>query len=767
MRSGTIAILLGVLLLAQTRALPGLSLALLLPLASGVTIYARRWRWPALLACGFLWALIRAHIALAGVLPKALEGEELLIEGTVASIPAADQRRVRFDFEVQSLLAVDNDGSAPAWRGRIRLSWYGSDKILTPGERWRFWVRLKRPHGFMNPGAFDYERWLFSQRIHAVGYVRDSANARRMSGPSGAFVLRARERLLRAIESAIPGHAHLGMVAALAIGDRAHIDERQWKVLRATGTSHLMAISGLHIGLVAGFAFAFMRWLWPLLGTASTRFAAPRAAAGLASAFVYALLAGFSVPTQRALLMVGVVMASLLLSRHTAPSTSLALALLGVLVLDPFSVLSPGFWLSFGAVAVILYGMRGRSGARATRGARVWRQWIKVQWLVALGLAPITLLVFHQQPLVSPLANLAAVPWVANIVVPLVLLGTALQPLSVELSTMSFRWGAGSLALIWPAIEWLAELDWIYGVTRAPSLWMVGAALLGATVLLLPRGAPVRWLGVVGFLPLVLVASPVPVPGAIEFTLLDVGQGLAAVVRTHDRVLVYDVGPRYGARFDAGEAVLVPFLKSKGVKSIDVLVLSHGDNDHVGGLRSVLAEVEVKRVLSNDAELVPDALPCLADTAWRWGEVDFELLFPVDALGAEGNNRSCVLRVSSRAGSILLPGDIEWQAERDLVSNKRSVLRSDILVVPHHGSRTSSSPRFLDAVQPSHALFAVGYANRFGFPRPSVRDRYRARAIQTYDSARHGAISFTLQPGRGIGPATLYRFEARRFWHHR
>jgi len=771
MRSGTIAFALGVWALTGARALPDPMLVELLPLALGVALVAPRVRLVALFATGFLWALLRAHLMVAERLPEALVGQNLVVEGVIASLPRVDPKRVRFLLRVEAIHAPDGGH----WRrpGLVRLSWYEPAPVVRAGERWRLAVKLKQPHGFMNPGGFDYEGWLFRRGVRATGYVQGRGEHGRLAAAEGVPITRARERLARAIERALEGRREAGLVSALAVGHRAAITPSQWQVLAATGTSHLMAISGLHIGLVAGLAFALARAGWACSAQLSLRVAAPRAAAvaALAAATGYAALAGFSVPTQRALVMAVVMLGNLLIGQRTAASVSLAAALCAVLALDPLAPLSAGFWLSFVAVAAILFGMTGRTPPH-TRLAGLWWRYGRTQWLVAVGLVPVTLATFHQHPLIGPLANLVAVPWTGLVVVPLTLGGTALLTFSPAAGGAVIEMAAAALAWLWPTLELLAALDVPLRANRLPPVWAIAAAAAGVVLALAPRGFPCRWLGVALVAPLVGLPAPKPAAGELRFTLLDVGQGLAAVVETGGKVLVYDTGPVLAPGFDAGRAVLAPFLRARGIDRVDLLVLSHGDSDHSGGLASLLESAAVERILTSALDKAPDAVPCHAGQRWRWHEVEFVMLGPGAGQVASPNDRSCVLSIRHPGGRILLPGDIERDAERRLLALPPGELGADILVAPHHGSRTSSTPAFVRAVRPRFVLFSAGYRNRFGFPALEVRARYEAAGAMLLDTVSHGAIAFTLtstdKGGRpSLSGPRLHRCEHARFWHHR
>ena len=771
MRAAAPGFLAGTWMLQQQASLPPWQWTLLLPV-----IVLLCWRAPMLrrpparlalfAALGFLWAAAVAHVMSTGGLDPDLEGRDVLVEGRIASLPEVQPRRSRFLFEAERLWL---DGRSLPSPGKLRLSWYRHAPPLRVGERWRLRVRLKRPNGFMNPGGFDYEGWLFSQGVRATGYVRgaqaDDEN-RRLLPASGQFVGRLRQFLRDGINEALAGQPQAGLVTALAVGDRSAIDDAQWDTLIRTGTNHLMAISGLHVGLVAGLALFLARWLWGRSPRLALRWAAPKAGAlaALLAAALYAALAGFAVPTQRALVMVAVVMTALILQRQTRPSSLLALALLVVLAIDPLAVLAPGFWLSFTAVAAILLGLSGRVG-----GARGWRGWGRVQWVVALGLLPLLILLFQRASLVAPLANLLAVPWVSLLTVPLTLLGSLLWLLIPALGEGLLALAAWSLSALWWLLEGLGDWRFAQWSTALPPAWAVGCATVGVLLLILPRGLPGRRLGVLWLLPL-LVARPAPLPqGEAEFTLLDVGQGLAAVVRTREHTLVFDSGPRFASGFNTGEAVIAPFLRWQGVTGLDLLLVSHGDNDHIGGATALAAEFPPARVLSSvPRRLVTlGAEPCQGGSEWRWDGVRFELLHPAaDYAGGarRDNNRSCVLRVTAGTARVLIPGDIERPAEDHLLATRPEDLAAELLVVPHHGSRTSSGEAFIDAVAPRFALFPVGYRNRYGFPKADIVARYRQRGIRLLDSASHGAIRFRLGP-HGARLEETYRQSARRYWH--
>ncbi len=760
MRLGTIAFLCGIMLFQQLPVLPGGQWLWLIFISVPLILYIKPLRIWAWVGAGFLLAWLQAWLLLSTALGPDLEGRDLTLEGVVASIPRVDDRRVRFVFDItDSRTAGVSVDELP---GRVRLNWYRTDQPLRVGEVWRFTVRLKQPWGFANPGSFDYERWLFRQGIRATGYVRDRQPHERVGSAPGYALTRFRQRLTEQIDQALTDAPFRGVITALAVGVRTGIPERQWQMMVNTGINHLMAISGLHIGLVAGLGYWLVQWGWRRSQRLTLKYPAPKAGAvaGLLCAIVYAALAGFAIPTQRALIMVSLVLMSIVVQRHSYRSHILAMALLLVLGLDPLAVLDAGFWLSFAAVAVIFYAM-----GRARQNVRLWR-WFGLHGVISLALLPLTLLLFQQASLIAPIANLVAVPVVSMLVVPLALLGTSVLLLYRPVGQWLLQVADLILQQLWPLIEWLEGVP-LSVISLPVAHWgLVVVAGAGVLWLVAPRGVPARWLGLIWLAPLFWWPGQRPSEDEFWFTLLDVGQGLAAVVESRDHVLVFDTGPKYSADFNAGEAVILPFLRERGWSAIDVLIVSHGDNDHRGGLPPLLASFPVKQLLSSVPTQLPTsaARPCHAGQHWRWGGVVFEMLNPgVDSAMGE-NDRSCVLKVTAGDRALLLTGDIEKRAERGLVERLGLALESTVLVAPHHGSKTSSSPDFIEAVAPQYVLFPVGYRNRWGFPRPSVVERYQQLGAYMFDTARHGAISVVVPP-KGEVSLSSYRETRRRYWH--
>jgi competence protein ComEC len=534
----------------------------------------------------------------------------------------------------------------------------------------------------------------------------------------------------------------------------------QWRVLQRTGTSHLLAISGLHVGLVAGLVFFIARKGWSLLGRPQ-RWPAPRFAAlcSMFAALAYSLLAGFQVPAQRALVMVWVWMLAILWKGRPEPWRVWSLALWMILLIDPLSVLSAGFWLSFAAVALILLLTAGRSG-RQSRAQRL----LTVQLGLVFGLTPLLWIWFQQISLSAPIANLLAIPWVGFLVVPVLLAGILCLPFSSLLGDCLLGLSAGLLSILWWVLDQLADLPVnLWQSPAASSIWMLLFAL-GVVGALLPRAISLMPVSMLLMSAVFRLEPERPDSGELWFSLLDVGQGLAVVVETRHHVLVYDAGPAFRSGFNTGEAVVAPFLVQRGYRHVDRLVISHSDNDHIGGAEAVFERLDVFGIQSGEPGAIDWARAtwCRSGQQWAWDGVHFEYLAPFDR--KEGNNGSCVLRVEAADGRVLLlPGDIEGRIEQQLVRRRYPQLAADILVAPHHGSRTSSSAEFVEAVGPDYVLFPVGYQNRFGFPRPEVVERYRAIGARMLDSADSGAIQLRVESGKPL-QVVAYRQRSKRYW---
>jgi competence protein ComEC len=772
MRSIILAFAVGIFLLQQQENLPGISiLGLLCGIACVGLLFAFRCRAGGLrslllvscaLLLGFSWAGWFGQQRLDDQLPEVLEGVDIEVVGVIAALPNSFERGERFEFIVESVRALPGLAEVLPNRvpQRIMLSWYHGGherRPLHPGERWRLTVKLKRPHGNANLHGFDYEAWLFERNIRATGSVRPRAESQLLTSfvPRPAYAVEwLRDVIRQRFTTAMPNAPYLGVLIALTVGDQRVIPAAQWKVFNRTGITHLVSISGLHVTMFAALFAGLFGWLWRRSERLMLFLPAQKAAvlAGWLAAFAYALLAGFEVPAQRTFYMLSVVALALWSGRNFGVSRTLLFALLAVLILDPWAVLAIGFWLSFGAVALLFYVGPARVGE--SRGVRaLLAQWGTTQWAVTVGSLPLLLLFFQQFSLVSPLANALAIPLVSFVITPLALLFAVLPwpPL-----LFFDHWLMAQLML---CLEWLAQ--WPIWQQSAPPLWASMLAGLGVLWLLLPRGFPARWLGLCLLLPALLMPAPHPAMGEAWVEVLDVGQGLAVVVRTAEHALLYDTGPLYSAESDAGQRIVVPYLRATGVKQLDTLIVTHRDKDHSGGIVAVQEALAITRTLSSVPELPGE--PCAAGQQWEWEGVRFAILHPDAADYAKPvrktNNVSCVLSIENAAGRVLLTSDIEAVDEQALLARSPALLRSDILLVPHHGSRTSSTAAFIAAVGAREVIYPVGYRNHYGHPRPDVVERYGAS--RQWRTDRDGELRITLGSSLVI---SAFRQEHRRYW---
>jgi len=772
MRTGTVAFLVGIVIFLQVSALPPLWLLVFLPLALSVLFHRSK---PQLfhkyilviscsMICGFLWAFLRADIIIANDLDRTIEGETVIITGEVVSLPEMMDSGIRFEFQIGEMKS--QAGISLANPGKVRLGWYRQNVSIQPGEHWRLHVRLKRPYGFSNPGGFDYEGWLFQHRIRATGYVRNKEQNDLIYAASPFSVNYQRYLLRSLINTTHIAEFGKSFLYALGLGDRSKVSVKQWQTLTQTGTSHLLAISGLHIGLVAGLFFIIGRWLWAFAGSLPQQMASQRfaALAGLSGALMYAAMAGFSIPTQRALIMLSVWMLSLFFNRKYASSDIINISLLAILVIDPFAAMDAGFWLSFIAISIIAYGMTCRVQTNISGWHNVWWKWGRVQYLVAVGLFPVLVLWFQQYPLVGILANIIAVPYISLIVVPLVLLGIVLLPVAFPIGEFVLQFAGQALGILWPFLEYLSSLEFNLWHSASPSPLVFVAGMIGVLILLMPKGMPARWIGVFWLVPLLLPHAESPKAGDFWLAQLDVGQGLASVIQTQSHALIYDTGDKFSQRFNAADAVIIPFLKQQNITHPDLLVLSHGDRDHIGGAKAFLRKYPEIQVLTSVEEKIvhADMDKCVEGQRWQWDGVDFEILSPTPAEDYQGNNSSCVLRVSNDQHSVLLAGDIEQLTESRLIRTLADKLSVKLLIVPHHGSKTSSSLAFIDAVSPEIVVFPVGYRNRFGFPKQDIISRYESRQVKILNTARDGALLFRFEDPEMI--FSRYRYDNQRLW---
>lgn len=706
------------------------------------------------LSAGLGWALLNAAGRVADDLPPALEGQDLLVRGYVASFSHQAVRDSQFVLDV-----IEPSSGVTA---RVRLVWYRAARAPQAGELWQLVVRLKRRNGFANPGGTDREAQLFRDAVGATGYVREDVRNTRLAPPSLRYaVTRVRGWISGRIHEAVRDQRMLGVLQGLAVGDTQAMTSEQWRVFAATGTTHLMAISGLHISMVAALAAWLGGAIVRLRSAQVRRWSAMhgQVIAGIGAAVVYSTLAGLSVPTQRTLLMLVIYFGARWCRRQLGVAHALGLALIGVLLIDPFAPLAPGAWLSFGAVAIILLAVAGR-----VRPDRPIAAFVRIQAAITIGLVPLLLAAFGSISLISPLANAVAIPMFTLLLVPTVLLGACAASLWPPAGEWVLAVPVQLLQWTWPLLQWLAHSPLALWHFPAPPVAAFVALIAGVLLLVAPGIWPTRLAGVLLCLPVMLHRVPGPGVGNFELSMLDVGQGLAVVVRTEAHVLVYDAGPAFPSGRDAGELVVLPYLRHRGVRHVDALVVSHGDLDHRGGVNSVLAAMPVARVLAGASvgPLLRPRSPCRRGQRWTWDGVEFEMLHPAHSGRASDNDSSCVLLIRGAAGTVLLTGDVEAVAESEIVAS--GLPRATAVVVPHHGSLTSSTATFVAESRPAIALISAGYRNRWGLPRREVVERWRAAGAHVLTIADSGAIEITFAAGHPL-LAREYRRTQRRYWH--
>ncbi|MDR2016608.1 MAG: DNA internalization-related competence protein ComEC/Rec2 [Burkholderiales bacterium] len=739
-------------------------------------------------ACGYEYAAGRAQYRLADALPTEWEGRDILIRGVIDDLPDTNPRGTRFSFAVEEVLTPE--AQVPS---RIALTWYarslsGKEETLPElqaGERWQLKVRLKRPHASANPGGFDVEAWLLQNDVRATGYVRPDTDKNADSDPVNIrldvfagrpfdYIQHLRENIRASIEQTLHDKPYAGVITALVIGEQRAVPNSQWEVFRKTGIIHLVSISGLHVTvfstLLGGLLFQLFRRM-PRLTSRCPAIKLAVLAGFFASAF-YVALAGAGIPAQRTLIMLAVVTIALWTQRISQPLHTWMWSLFVVMLWDPWASLTPGFWLSFGAVGWLLYAASGRLSENNANAH--WRKrWqrnlalgFRTQYVVTLGLTPLMLAIFQQFSLVSLPANFWAIPWITLLVVPTALLGA--------IPGLSWLWIPAHflLEILMFGMNWMAQLPISTWQQHGAPTWTIVAAVLGILWMLMPHGVPGRAFGAVWCLPMFLIAPLPPPPSTFEATVLDVGQGLAVVVRTHKHTLVYDTGPSHYDDVSAGSRIVVPFLQFNAIRSIDALVISHNDDDHSGGTRAVFDALPVRQYYTslftetekNNDTHSPVPVACLDGFEWTWDDVHFRFLSPPPEATSwrQINDQSCVLKIESPHGSLLLTGDIGKRAERALVKHQASELGSSIIVAPHHGSRHSSTPPFVAAVAPSHVVYSVGYRNRFDFPRPDTIARYETVNATHWRTDHSGAVRFVVG-GQGI-IADTYRQTHPRYW---
>lgn len=759
--AAALALLAGVLAVQWLPVLPthGLT-ATLIACASILAWRLPKSRWLVVAMFGFAWAVWRGSAAMDARLPSDWEGQDFTTVGRIEGLAQTKADATGFLFRIEQ---TTRDGQILPWHGLARVSWYAEPPSkLEPCSRWQLSLRLRRPRGLVNPGGADGERSSLARGVAAVGYVRDDASNQRQAVAHGC-IDRVRDSLASDIQARVSDTHDAALLRAFTVGDTRGLDVHDWDVARANGISHLIAISGFHVGVAAIFGVWLCRvlyWLWPSLALRCPRSQA-EAVAAFALAFVYAGLAGFGMPTVRTVLMIAAVALARCCRRATSATHVLSLALIVILAVDPLAVLEAGFWLSFVGVGFLILCLETQG-----RGIRAFLHELTLgQLVMTVALLPLTLWFFGEASLVGALSNLIAVPFVSFVIVPCALIGVLLLMICPPLATPMLQLAALLTHAQWWLLEQTATWPGAHWFLPAVQPWALLLALLGATWLFMPRGVPLRVLGAWLFLPLLWPMRHAPTAGAFQAWVLDVGQGLSVVVRTHDHVLVYDAGARYPSAFDLGEAAVIPSLHALGVDRLDMLMISHADNDHAGGAPAVAAAFPKALRYAGEPERMPLPMTqCVAGQHWEWDGVRFDVLSPEGTGQAPSDNdRSCVLLVAGSGGRMLLTGDIASDIEPRVAAALGSG-PPPVLQVPHHGSNTSSSAGFIEAVKPGLAVVSAGWRNRFGHPRPEVMQRYAKSGVPVFNTALDGAVQIDFPASATAYVAARWRLRERRYW---
>lgn len=711
---------------------------------------------------GIIWFAIAAHRVLEQQLPQSLENTSLIIEGQIATLPVLSNGVLQFQFAISKV--CEKKVCRPLHLNSL-LTWQSPPDNVRISQIWQLPVKLKRPHTYANPGSFDREAWLLQNRLRATGAVyqakHEGAPVPRLLANKKS-IARIRQYYDRQLLAILNNEPFAGVIDALTVGNSAAISQDQWKVFRNTGTSHLIAISGLHIGMIAGLFYLAGIACWRLSAYLCARLPAQKAGAifGMIGAFSYTAFSGFSIPAERTLIMIITWMGSLLMSRYSSSLQRFMLGLGCVLILNPFSVMNSGFWLSFSAIALIGYGMSGRLSDKS-----LWWRYGRVQWVASIGLMPLSWLLFQQSSIIGLFANMLAIPWVGFVTVPLALLACLLLPINNMVGQHVLLLSEKTLEWLWPYLHYLATLpnnSWFLGLHTS---WLILPLMIAVLLILAPLHFPGRWLALIWFCPALFI-RPAKLPeNAVKLTVLDVGQGLSVVIQTRTHTAVYDTGMGYPDGYNMGDVVLLPFFRVEHISKLNKLIISHPDADHSGGANAVLQQFKTVPMLVSviDQFKKQEITACEAGQTWVWDEVTFRILYPFQGQARADNNSSCVLQIEVNGKQILLPGDIEKAAEAELVAQYHQQLASYLLIAPHHGSRTSSSDLFIQAVNPKVVVFATGYLNRYHFPSDQAVMRYQRAGGRLYNSAYDGAITVTFMPDKPVEVHT-YRKDYSHFW---
>jgi competence protein ComEC len=763
-----IAFLIGDLLLQTQVSLPStivyLVLCHVMLLLLVCIYYYKKWRlWLGFffsLLFGFTYSACFALMVMSWKLPNSMIKQTVTIEGTIASIPKIEKDGLRFLFDFTTLTMPDH--KIVVKPTTVSLTWREPKQALIAGSQWRLQVQLKPIHGKQNPGSVDYEAWALAKGIRAQGHIIQTlANQLLHTVNPRYFLLRLRQIIYTKINNDVLPREKSPWLLALIIGERQGIAADDWQILRRTGTNHLMAIAGLHIGLVSGLIYMLVTYCWSRIYVLVLYLPA-KVAAAISAAIVgigYSALAGFSIPTMRACLMLILATSAIITNRFSNAKNVWALTLVLVLLINPLSVLEQSFFLSFFSIALIIYTMSGRLSVSGW-----WWKWGRVQWVLSLGLAPLTLWFFQETSLISMLANTIAIPWLGLTILPLALLASLLLFIVPSIALSLFYLVDKNLHLLWGFLSYMSHLPLSSWEMTIANGWQLYSAELGILILVSPLPIIFRYYGIIFILAILLNDTPKPQRGEVWFSILDVGQGLATVVQTKHHVLLYDVGMKLNEHYDMGKQIMLPYLKYLQVKKINTVVISHGDIDHRGGFDAVRENYPIKQIKTSAYMLLTDnrASLCQAGQAWQWDGVNFKFVAPID-YSRKANNNSCVLRIDNGQYSIMLPGDIEQATENAMLKYASQLFPVSIMLAPHHGSKSSGSKAFIQASHAQYVVYAVGYLNRYHFPHPNVDRLYQEIGAKRLNTSACGMIFFKLSKHDPI-QVNSYRRDHNHYW---
>ncbi len=671
----------------------------------------------------------------------------ITVIGQVSNLPIDKNDKIKFSFNIKEIEDKFN-------LNKLIVSWYKTEQKVKAGQVWQFDLKLKPIHGYQNPGSFDYSKWLFRQGYDATATVKKARLIQEQSYDIGSRINRIRASTASLIESNFQSPRVQALIKALTIGDKSQISYEDSQLFKDTGTAHLIAISGLHIGLMAFLGILFGRLVFVFFTHERFNRFKYEAIFAIIFAFIYAMLAGFSVPTIRALIMVVAFSMAHALKKKISRWQAWSMALLIVLIIDPMSVLDAGFWFSFGAVAALMFAFTERK-----LNTNRLLSFINAQLVILVGLMPLMVIVFGQINLLTPIANLLVLPLASLLLIPLIFASFIVYLFSDVMAAFLFSLVEKLSNALFAILDYLQQFNYLtVPITHIDTLSMLSLIIV-AVILLLPKLFRWQYLSLVLLLPIFLKNPNQLIEGSFQVNVLDVGQGLSMVITTKNHTLIYDTGAKYDTGFNLASTVVIPYLQNQGINIVDKLILSHKDNDHAGGVNELMTQYPAMQIY----DVVGEYTDCKKGLSWQWDQVDFEVLSPFNIHPYLGNNSSCVIKISNSYGSILITGDIEDPVEYRLIHQLPKAIKSHVLLVPHHGSRTSSSQQFVKQVSPKIAVNSSGYANQFNHPHPLIKQVYLDQGIKFYDTKDKGMIELLFNES-GVN-IEQYSELNHHFWH--